>query len=324
MTDERKNRSAHIVLENCGNVVMDNVNMTGGDVGIRGDVTSINANKIRMNDVAQPFDLDAGQARVSETKINTARQMSPTDGRSFLGYQRRRAAPLPAICPKCHAVFASRSYDIRSSSFYGFNNAETCRECGQFGAKLADGVFDLSEEVARIIEAEPLTYAMLAAIAGLAKSASAGEISPEQATSAVAAISPGLGSIFARYLSSPTLTSWLSIFLSALAIVLSYPSTTGSDESCTIRETVSRNGRHVQYELKTSIDRCIGLATADRIYLDEPSLPRDGGVPSDKEAPKAATAPEVVQEPQREGKSGSKYTELPRSGPLPLKRPKKP
>jgi hypothetical protein len=67
-------------------------------------------------------------------------------------------------------------------------------QCGVFGARLSEGLFNLAGEVAQAIAAPDLTYTMLQTIAGVSRDLIAGAITPQAAIAKAERISPGFAS----------------------------------------------------------------------------------------------------------------------------------
>ena len=82
------------------------------------------------------------------------------------------AVQVPASCPSCRALFASRALhiggNVKNVTLIG--NKETCPFCGGW-AYLADGVFDVADNILSVVAAPNVTRQMLAAFGAAVKQA---------------------------------------------------------------------------------------------------------------------------------------------------------
>ncbi|MVA24555.1 hypothetical protein V6582_05915 [Agrobacterium vitis] len=209
-----------------------NVHISGAKVGIKteGPITGKFEN-VRFTDVEQPYDISgASKIEMSGTRVeNSPRSKSAGSTTSRIGYTGRNGPPLPALCPQCKSIFPSKSYDIGSSEFYGFDNEEICQnpECGYEHAKVATGLFNLAKEVIEVLKAEPLTYAMLAAISSAATDFLEEHANEVTTVARIKEQNPKLADIFCKFLNAggaagTLVTLWFMIFPTHLTNVKNY------------------------------------------------------------------------------------------------------
>ncbi|PST27215.1 hypothetical protein C7U60_02720 [Mesorhizobium plurifarium] len=308
-----------------GGPVFEDMTISDFDVGIslrnsHGGVF----NRLQFNNVRHPWDVEHSSVGVSGTRISNDPKSTEPAGKSMVGYRRPNGPPLPAMCPQCRTVFPSKNYNVGSSRFYGFDNEDTCPKCRCEHAKLVEGIFDLGEEVARIIEGEPLTHAMFAAIAHIAKQMSSGELPASAAIEEVARVSPGLGAVFKRYMTCPTTLAWLSLFVTTLGIALPYLWPAQQEDTCAISESFQRDGRSTRYEIRTTAEKCLQQLAKVEIFLNDDTIEQESGIPPQNEPPEKAPSPEVSNDTHSQPENSREGVELPMRGPLPLDRPENP
>lgn len=158
------------------------ITVHGGDVEFR-DTT--------FNNVAQPWDVRDGRIKVTGTRIRNDPKVAVL-GKSQVGYRRPNGPPLPAFCPRCKSVFSSINYNVGSPEFWGFDNEETCPNCGFENAKGADGLFDLSKELLEVVQAPDFTHAMLASAETVTSAIIKGDMTSARARKEIKRISPAL------------------------------------------------------------------------------------------------------------------------------------
>lgn len=103
-------------------------------------------------------------------------------------------ALIPVSCPHCGSLFASRAFHI-SGNVQGLalsGNKETCPYCGSM-AHIADGVFNVANNVLSVVSAPNITKQMLAAFEAAVKKAYAEKTAPEQLAKEVEKIDPSFG-----------------------------------------------------------------------------------------------------------------------------------
>lgn len=276
-------------------------------------------------DVDQPFDVDAKQVRVTGTRNLSSGQDAPsarsTRSKSSVGFSGVRAPALPATCPVCQSVFPSRKYNVRTPRFYGFDNTETCttKNCGG-RARLVEGVFDLSDAVVRVIEGESLTFEMVAAIATAAQSIT-NDLAPEEATVQIERISPGYGAIFRRYLTSPTVLSWIAIFTSLLPTALDHAFPENKPD-CVITRSRIDDGQRIDLKLQGAIDLCFAQLKSLEVHTGKnEAAPGAAAEPNDPPPEKRTTFyidPDNVIDLIANGS----HLILPKKGPVPELRPR--
>lgn len=172
-----------------------------------------------------PFRIyNAGTAQASGNKAIPSFRNN-TERRAFAGWRRPNGPPLPCFCPKCKAIFASRSYVFDGPVFSLWNNEETCPKCGNNHAKLSEGTFNLLKETAEIISAPDMTYVMFKALQGVIDDHKKGQVSPEEAYDKALAIKPTLfGTLKQIWGDSPnakynTCLATLGVVLAAAALI---------------------------------------------------------------------------------------------------------
>lgn len=104
------------------------------------------------------------------------------------------SALIPVSCPNCGALFASRAFHI-SGNVRGLTlsgNRETCPFCGGM-AHIADGVFNVANNVLSVVSAPNVTKQMLAAFEKAVQVAYANKTAPEQLAKEVEKIDPSFG-----------------------------------------------------------------------------------------------------------------------------------
>ena len=100
---------------------------------------------------------------------------------------------IPAYCPSCGAVFASRlllSGDVSNLTLQG--NKESCPFCGGM-ADTAEGVFDIAKDIISVISAPRITHQMLSTFSVAVERAYAKKTPPEELIKTAEAIDPSLG-----------------------------------------------------------------------------------------------------------------------------------
>jgi hypothetical protein len=127
---------------------------------------------------------------------------------------------IPVSCPHCGALFASRAFHI-SGNVQGLTligNKESCPFCGQM-AHIADGVFDVADNVLSVVSAPNVTKQMLAAFEAAVKKAYAEKAAPEQLAKEVEKIDPSFGEVVRKVGKNNHL--YLASLLIALAAIKS-------------------------------------------------------------------------------------------------------
>lgn len=221
------------------NVRLSNIGIVGPaggiDIGIQGEEgASLDAENLYFENVRKPYDMPGNTpSSVVGTRIKNQTQLHEKQlGKSFSGWTRPHGPPLPAFCPQCKAVFASRSYNFGSSRFYSRDNEETCPECDFEHAKLSDGLFDLTGEAVSALSAPEITYTMLAAIAKIANAAAIETITPSQAVAEIEQVRPAIAQYLRNALQQfgPTGFGYLSAALAMAAVVYAHVQTAVSIE----------------------------------------------------------------------------------------------
>lgn len=197
-------RDGYFDLSNSRNAVFEENIILGG--GLR----AYNAENLRIGnntilETERAFDVRGGSVSMygnvagDRVPVDPSYPSTRTDSaRHSRGYERPVGAAVPSQCPRCTAIFPSRNYVVTSYKAYLEHNVETCPVCGYWGAKVADGLFDLSRDVIRIVSARPETFALVDALAGIAMSYLAGEIGQAEVQAAVAGIDPDLADVIGK------------------------------------------------------------------------------------------------------------------------------
>ena len=136
-------------------------------------------------------------------------------------------ARLPVFCPKCKSIFASRAFSISGRNMSFRNNTETCVVCGFNGARLSEGVFNLTHDTIEVISAPDITVAMLKAFAEIALRAAAGQITSTEAIAQASSISPKLAVLLSNGMTQGIAVA--ALLSSLVGIYLSYSSNKSSD-----------------------------------------------------------------------------------------------
>lgn len=228
-------------------VTLDDIAIEGFDVGIHSSgPIDLTARNLRFNNVRQPFDVQASSAAVTGTQIRNDPKLHRAypKSKSGVGWSAtlENGPPLPSFCPKCKATFASMNYRFSGPYFNLWGNEDVCTACGFEHAKLAEGVFDLTAEAAKIMLAPDFTYAMAASIGEIARSAVRKEVSLAEAESAIRKISAPVADVIRRAANiGPTAQFWINICLSVIAI---YIALQGNDIS---REALNAPNAAMEY-----------------------------------------------------------------------------
>ncbi|WP_157182202.1 hypothetical protein [Methylobacterium sp. WSM2598] len=222
-----------IRLENSRGVTLRDVRISGFDVGISAHNSEFTANRLAFDNVVRPFDISGdGYARVEGTRITNDPKLGTEVTRKTTVGWTRNGPPLPAQCPNCKAVFPSRNYDIATPRFFSRDNEESCPECKKYGAKVADGLFDLTSDAVKILEAPDITYAMVAALARIAEDVSANRITPQQAVEKLAYVDPRIGSIAKKVVGfGGSAIEFLTFAIGLAALIYTHIGTTATLEA---------------------------------------------------------------------------------------------
>ncbi len=152
---------AGIKISNSRNVTIRGVSISNSDVGVEVVNSDVNVEGLSFNNVRIPWLTDGtSSGRVRGTRIRNDPKLRREDVRTS-GWSRPKGAPLPLMCPNCQTVSASKNYVFGGMYWTLWNNNEECPQCGYPSAKLAEGFFDLSNELAKIISAPDLTHDLI-------------------------------------------------------------------------------------------------------------------------------------------------------------------
>jgi hypothetical protein len=220
---------------NCS-VRLSNVNIRGFDVGIKAaSGASIEANNLRFDNVRLPFDIPGkAESSVQGTRItNDPKLKEQSRGKSYIGWSRPHGPALPALCPNCKTIFPSQNYNFGSSRFYSRDNEETCPHCHFEHAKLSDGLFDLTGEAVKALNAPDITHAMLVTIHRIADAVMTDELTHDQAIAEIEKVRPSLANYLskAHKLFGPTGMTYLTFALGIAALLYAHIQTSAALES---------------------------------------------------------------------------------------------
>ncbi|WP_438752837.1 hypothetical protein [Pararhizobium sp. O133] len=199
----RPGTTAIAIAPEAHNVVIQDVLITGSDIGIRSEgATGLIAKDVSFRGVSLPFDIK-GEASISGTKISSDPKIrSSSRGRSMIGWTSIKGPALPSYCDECGNVFASQNYDLAGPYFNLWRNEDTCIVCGNEHAKLSQGHFDLARDTVRILRAPDITKEMLQRLSEIGAGALFGKLKPETAVALAQKVHPSFGDLLRRYIST--------------------------------------------------------------------------------------------------------------------------
>ena len=127
-------------------------------------------------------------------------------------------ATIPSHCHSCGAIFPSRMISIEGNveNLTLSNNSETCPFCGGT-AYLANGVFDIADDVISIISAPKFTKEMLQKLGVAVEEAYKDPTKTDQLNIVAESIDPNLAEVVKKITSGNKLTM-VGLFLLAMAI----------------------------------------------------------------------------------------------------------
>ncbi|MDP2119652.1 MAG: hypothetical protein Q8K28_07110 [Hoeflea sp.] len=253
-----------IEIKNTRHAVFENVKISGFDVGISVENSSFSTKNMSFENVRQPFSISGSKANVVGTRIRNDPKVNNGANKSHVGWQ-PTGPSLPAKCDNCGSIFPSRNYGIRSSSFYGFDNEETCPVCHNEHAKVDDGLFEITEDAIRIITSLKDQPETLSRLASISTGILSGAVSPADGVIQFGDVSPKL-KVLADKAASRGLNAgfWLSLAASLAMLAYSQMSSISEDDLRTI----------VANEMS-------------KVVISTPSKPEDkpavsnGGIPTD-------------------------------------------
>lgn len=105
-------------------------------------------------------------------------------------------ATIPASCPNCGALFASRAFNISGNvgTLTLIGNKETCPFCGGW-ADIVDGVFTIANNVISVVSAPNITKQKLYAFERAVRAAYEAKTEPEHLAKEVEKIDPSFGQV---------------------------------------------------------------------------------------------------------------------------------
>jgi hypothetical protein len=180
--------------------IIKDVHIVNTETGIKSDgPNDLVVENVTFDNVRVPYDISgARSASIRGTRIPNDPKIGPSrnDGtRSSVGWRKLHAPPLPAFCPSCKSIFASRNYLFAGMYFNCWNNEETCPECYNEHATLSEGIFNLTKEIIEILRAPDITYALVQALITTAESTIKGTTNPDEAEEYLNSLSPRLGKL---------------------------------------------------------------------------------------------------------------------------------
>ncbi len=183
-------------------MILRNVHISSATTGIKVvGGGSLQAENVTFDNVQTPFDINGvksasikGSEVINDPKL---RRGTPITSNS-LAMRRPKGAPLPVMCDNCKSIHPSLNYVFSGTFFFLWNNKEECQVCGSPNARLSEGLFNLSKELAEILTGSDLTYAMLKAISQVAEEAAAGNVPAETAIEAIRKENSQIGGLFAK------------------------------------------------------------------------------------------------------------------------------
>lgn len=204
------------------------------------------------------------------------------------------SAELPAVCPACGLVFPSvlSSMSRGALRLQSAGNQESCPRCGAMAVS-PEGVFEFSRDAVSVIEASPLTLAVLVGLRDIARAATDGVIPPETAIERMEEQAPWIADLLEAY--GPRLRRALfMVLVQALSILAAQFVSEVRDTSPSAPEV----RKIVHDEVQAAFDEAL------RGAVDTPPPPSS---PSSARAP--ASPRETSHRVQRKKKAGKKHGE---------------
>lgn len=128
------------------------------------------------------------------------------------------SVPIPALCSSCGTLFASRvlriQNGVKNTTLLG--NKETCPKCGKL-ANIADGIFDVANNILSIVTAPNITREMLEALGGVVKKAYEQKKSSEELENEIKKIDPSFGGIIQKFGANKPILSFVFVVILILA-----------------------------------------------------------------------------------------------------------
>lgn len=125
---------------------------------------------------------------------------------------------IPSYCNSCGAIFPSRMLSIEGNvkGLQLSNNSETCPNCGE-RAYLAEGIFDIADDIISIIKAPAITKEMMKKLGMAVIEAYKNPEKTDELQSIAESIDPEIANAVKKITSSNKLTL-VGLFLLAMAI----------------------------------------------------------------------------------------------------------
>lgn len=180
---------------------IENCEFTNFGTGIQSSGFDLNVKNVSFDNVHQPFDIKGERVSIAGTRIRNDPKtfaQTPASRGAHVGYRRPNGPPLPVYCKNCRTVFNSQNYNVGSPAFYGYDNEEPCLNCNFKHARVSDGLFDLSKDVARALAETELSRDELQALNVVTSELISNAITAKKAEKKLKATVPR----FAKYLSA--------------------------------------------------------------------------------------------------------------------------
>src|ERR1017187_6199429 len=100
---------------------------------------------------------------------------------------------LPALCPRCKAVFPFHGIKVTSPSQVVMTlkgNKTNCPNCGYDQAEISDAVYSANSSVVTVLSAPENSRSIIEAFFAIVEDAAKGRISPAEATQKAENLSP--------------------------------------------------------------------------------------------------------------------------------------
>ncbi|MFN3662024.1 hypothetical protein, partial [Yoonia sp.] len=165
-------------ISNSKGIHIEDGQASNADVGVHSSNSEFSANNVSFESVRRPWLIEGGAARVSRSQITTPVSKGiegSTIGRLYGGWQRPTGPRVPCQCPDCQSIFPSRSFSIFNANFYSEDNTEQCPVCGSLDAQVATGLFELSQEIIKLLAGPVASLDMLESLRRISEELQAGK-----------------------------------------------------------------------------------------------------------------------------------------------------
>jgi hypothetical protein len=187
-------------------ITMSNNHFENCAVGFKSDgPIDLIASGNTFKNVQQPWDIsNARSAKVSGTRIVNDRSkvaiQPTTHSTTSIGWRKQNGPPLPVFCSECKSVSESTAYNFGGAYFNMWGNEETCSKCGYEHAIVSEGIFDLTRNTVKILQAPNMTYTMLLALKELSDEFKNNQITSKQFIKKANEIDPKIGCLLRKSL----------------------------------------------------------------------------------------------------------------------------